>query len=379
MLKRLILSLLILDISFHGFGLLSKFKKKSKPKPPPAQVALVETIGLAPVDHTLRIETQGTVRALVSGSIGTEVAGRILEISSTLKEGSRVNKGDMLLTIDPTAYEVALAKSLADLSMANVAHKEEEARGEQALREWEAAGSLTDGKPSDLVLRKPQLELAKAQLKAAEAAVTLASQNLERTKVLAPFTGVITAKLVEAGQIVGAGAPIARAYGTESMEISLPLSSLEAGFLPKESQALVELEVETGTGTWLWQATIDRDAGTIDPQTRLHHVIAKVDLNSAREGAPELLPGQFAKATIQAAQLRGVFRIPREAYRNDGSVFLVTAEDRLLRKEVHVLHREQAHLVVDQGLQAGETLCLSRLNIMNDRMKVRRAGSAPVK
>lgn len=375
MLKRLILALLILDLSFHGFKLLSKFKKKPEEKPPVVRIEQVETMPLKQTDHTLRIESQGTVRAATSGVLGTEVSGKILKVSESLQEGGRFGKGDLLLTIDPIPYEAALAKAQADYSRAVVAFKEEEARAEQALKEWQAAQTLTTEKPSSLVLRKPQLELAKAQLLAAEKAVELAGQNLEKTKVQAPYSGVVVEKLVETGQVVAPGTPLAQIYGSDAMEVPLPLSALETGFLDLANQHTVTLHVENGQGHWTWQGTIDRNSGSVDPKTRLHRYIAKIDTNNEVPGRPELLPGQFVTATIDGPVLPKVFRIPRHAYRNDGSVYLVTKGDTLLKRDIQILFREQDHLIVDKGLAPGETLCLSRLPIMNDKMKVRRAGN----
>ena len=379
MLKRLILALLILDLSFHGFKLLSKFKKKPEEKPPVVRIEQVETMPLEAVDHILRIESQGTVRAAVSGALGTEVSGKVLSVAENFQEGGRFQEGDLLLTIDSVAYEAALAKAKADHSRAVVAFKEEEARAEQALKEWEAAQSLTTEKPSDLVLRKPQLELAKAQLKAAEAAVVLAKQNLEKTKVKAPYSGVVVEKLAEAGQVVAPGTPLARIYGSGVMEVPLPLSSMETGFLDPGKEHPVSLNFENGKGTWTWEGTVERDAGAVDQKTRLHRFIATVRIQNEGSGQPELLPGQFVTATIEGPSLAKVFRIPRHAHRNDGSVYLVTKEDTLLKRDIHVLYREQDHLVVDKGLEPGETLCLSRLPIMNDKMKVRRANQGKAK
>lgn len=375
--KRLILPLLIVAVTGAAYFGLVKLKSKPELKLPVPKLEQVETLTLQPTTHTIQLQSQGTVKAAQSGILSMEVAGKILSTAPSFKVGGKFKQGDLLLTLDSTAYQTALAQAKSQVTQSNLRLLEEKAKAEQAQKEWEAAKNLTTEKPSDLVLRKPQLLQAKAALEAAKAALKLAEQNLKRTQLHAPYSGVIREKLVEVGQVIGNGTPIAQTYGSDKLEIHLPLSALEVSFLNQQEDSKVTLSMESGTGIWIWNATVDRNSGTIDPRTRLQQVIARIDRTPAKPNQPELLPGQYMTATIHGETLNNLFRIPRRALINKDAVYLVTKEDRLLLRKINILHREKDHLLIDKGLQSGETLCLTRLQIMKDQMKVSRAKPAP--
>lgn len=363
--------LLIVALTVAGVFGLSKFKKKSPPKAPIVRVEQVETLRIDPQTHTILLHSQGTIQAKTQGILSTEVSGKIVSLSPAFQKGGIFKKGDLLLTLDTTAYEAAVAQAKVQIAQAELKLQEEQARSEQALKEWEAAQSLTREKPSDLVLRIPQLALAKTSLEAANSHLKLALQNLDRTKLLAPYNGIIEEKLVEIGQVVAPGTPVAKAYSQESLEVHLPLSALEFDFIQTAEPTEVTLLAETGTGLKSWKAQVDRNTGIVDPRTRFHHVIATIQPQQ-KEQMP-LYPGQFVTAEISGITVNEIYRIPRQALLNDNTVYEVTPEDRLRRRQVHILYREKEYLLVDKGLEPGISLCLTRLNVMNDRMKVKRA------
>jgi hypothetical protein len=97
------------------------------------------------------------------------------------------------------------------------------------------------------------------------------------------------------------------------------------------------------------------------------------------EDRGHLLPGQFVTAKIQGQTLENIYRIPRRALLKDDTVYIVTKDDRLLKRNVNILYREQDYLLVDKGLEPGDTLSLTRLKVMNDKMKVRRSNTSASK
>ena len=348
------------------FGLF-QFKKKKPSKKPIPRIEQVETLTIQPENHTVVLHSQGTIQAATRGMLSLEVSGKITSLVPQFQNGGEFAKGDLLLTIDSTAYEAAVAQAHAQIAQAELKLQEEEARSEQALKEWKAAQNLTSEKPSDLVLRKPQLALANVSLDAARANLKLAESNLQKTQLIAPYSGIIEEKLVEIGQVVSPGTPIARAYSQEILEVKLPLSSEEIDFLKENKPSRVTLH----SGAKSWKAEVSRHSGTVDPRTRFHHVIAKI-MNT--DG--QLLPGQFVTAEIEGKSLQNIYRIPRRALLRDDVVYLVTNEDKLLKREINILYRQKDTLIVDKGLEPGVTLSLTRLKVMNDKMKVKRVGAS---
>ena len=100
----------------------------------------------------------------------------------------------------------------------------------QAKLEW---GDRDWSLASDLVKRIPQIEKAEAETRAAEARLTQAARDLNRSQVKAPFMGRILKTMADVGQQVGSGASAALAeiYALDSAEINLALSRSEMNFL----------------------------------------------------------------------------------------------------------------------------------------------------
>ena len=377
---RAYLPILILAIAAASFLALTKCKQESPPKPPEKIIQTVETQTLQPETIQITLQSQGTVEAATGGTLNVEVIGRILHVGSAFQTGGRFKKGDILLTLDPTDYQAAKAKAEASLARAKLALQEEQVRAEQARKEWESAKSLAKEQPTPLVLREPQLQLAQSELRAAKQSAELAIRNLERTQLRAPYDGVLTEKLADVGQVVtsGPGGTVAKAYSTETLEVRLPIPASEITFLSLSRKATVELRAEIGGRIWTWPAHIDRDTGRIDPQTRFHHLVARIDKIDNHPDRPELLPGQFVAATIQGKTIPKLYRIPRHAFTEEATLYLVTPENTLQKRAVTILHHFQDTLLISEGLNPGETLCLTRLQFMNDGLRVKRSADAEI-
>ena len=93
---------------------------------------------------------------------------------------------------------------------------------------------------SSLIFREPQLQAARASLKSAEAQLADARLALGRTRIAAPFDGVVRSKSVDVGQYVAPGQNLGALYDTDEVEIVVPLTDAEA--------ALVDGIWEAGAG-----------------------------------------------------------------------------------------------------------------------------------
>ncbi len=371
---RVYIPIFFLALASIGYLGLTKCKRTRPAKTPEKTIPIVETHTVQPETIQLHVESQGTVQASIRGSLNMEVSGKIISTGPAYQVGGNFQKGDVLLTLDSRDYEARKAQADANLSRAQLALMEEEARGEQARKEWNSAGKGSTAIPPQLVLRKPQLALAQHELNAARQAADIAALNLQRTKLLAPYDGVLTEKLADIGQVVAGGpaTPVAKAYSSNILEVLLPVSSREITFLEVEKKPPVEIRAEIGGQTWTWNAYIDRDAGYIDSQTRFHNLVARINRDKAEPGQPKLQPGQFVTATIRARNVPNLYRVPRQTLVEASTLFIVSKENTLQKRRVGVLHSLDDEILVRDGLSAGDTLCLTRLQFMNTGIKVRR-------
>ncbi|MBL4576327.1 MAG: efflux RND transporter periplasmic adaptor subunit [Opitutaceae bacterium] len=310
--------LIILIAVIVAFGAL-KLKPDAAKKMPEESLPVVKVIEVKVESIQLEIVSQGTVQARTETNLIAEVSGRILHISPALFAGGFFKKGDELVQIDPIDYEANLANALGGVAEAKLNYQQEKANSDQAKEDW---AELQKGDPNDLVLRKPQLERALANMAAAKAAVKMAQRDLERTTVRAPYDGRVRKKLVDLGQMVSArSSQIAQIYSVDIAEIRLPLSLDEIHYLdlpeqyPDDSEnrekPQVTIEAFYAGQTYQWKGIIDRTEGTIDPKTRLTYVVAQIidpyDRDQSGENPP-LKVGMFVEAHIKGKTIASAMK-----------------------------------------------------------------------
>ena len=260
------------------------------------------------------------------------------------------------------------------------AEAQEAARAEQALIDWQRLG---DGEPpSELVLRRPQLQAAQSRVASAQAALTKAQLNLERTKVRAPYDGRMLRKLVDVGQVVNVGAQLAEVYATDYVEIRLPVRNSDLPFidLPEDGRSAkppVTIRSDLG-GPEVWKGRIVRTEGAIDASSSQLHVVAQIDdpfdLNGQRHERP-LKIGQYVTAEIIGNLRRNSIVVPSDAIHQNAYAYVVE-QGLLQRREVAVAWRNDAEALIASGLQVGDVLVTSALGQVYSGTPVRVASDA---
>ena len=340
----------------------------------------VEVIRVHRGKHRLEVVTHGTVQPRTETNLTSEVSGVIVEVSPSFFPGKSSEKDEVLLRLDATEYRASQANARSRLAQAILALEQEKALAEQALEDWEGMG---EGEASDLVLRKPQLVRAHADVEAAQAALELAERNLRLTTIRAPYAGRIREKDVDIGQVVSARmTQLARIYSVDVAEVRLPISAQEAAYfsLPEDygnnpghsEKPGVFLEFDYAGKSILWNGFIDRVEGAIDPTTRQIVVVAQILNPFTRDEAsdrPPLKAGQFVTARIQGHQIENATIIPRGALHDD-AVYVIDENNRLQIRQVNVVKKEIETVVLDAGLNEGELICLTPLEFVIQDMEV---------
>lgn len=255
---------------------------------PPAEVVTAvpagQTVGDADAPFTVRVATispqtyveqvrvRGRTQAFRHVEVRAEQAGRI--VSEPVARGARVNAGDVLC-------EIAADTRPSDLL-------EAQSREEQAQFEYQAS--------LDLQKRDLQSDVAVAQLKAAlesaKAAVARAELSLERTKVVAPFAGIVETRVVELGDLLNAGTVCASVLDDDPMLLVGLIPEHEIGKMAIGAEVEANLltgETVTGTVKYLAQA-----ADSVSRSYRL-----EVQLNP---GQARIRDGITAELLVRAAE-----------------------------------------------------------------------------
>jgi len=358
---------LVLGLLLGGIGIATlmfftgpKADESMEARPlPPVEIMVVEI-----ADFPVEIETQGTIESRRETRLAAELSARVVEVADGFRQGGSVASGEVLVWLEATDFEAALADSRSALADAELALAQEDARSDQARVDWQRLGG--DRAANPLALREPQLASARARADAARAAVALAERNLTRTEIRAPFDAAVREAMVEVGAVTRPGEPIAELFTSKELEIRLALTLEDFGFLKIAESGSIDAEI-TLTGSlggreMSWQAVPVRLDAEIDRRTLSAFLIARV-LPNPESGAFELPPvGLFVNAIVTGDTLPGVALVPRRALREGNEVIVITSENRVEFRPVEVARTTRQTAVLRAGLAAGDRLCLTRLN-----------------
>lgn len=188
-----------------------------------------------------------------------------------------------------------------------------------------------------------RINTAKVRIKTAEVAIEKAEYDLKSTTIRAPFNAIVTSKSVGIGSYVNAGADLGEIRSSDSVEITLALSSAQAGQLSLDGDTVVELSSDDYPSV-VWQGEIDRMANFIQPQTRTRDIIVRVDQPLEQE--TPLLTGSFVKANLTGKEQQGLLKIPSSSLAANGYLWFVDDQHNLQRIERSVVFTQDGALFV---------------------------------
>ncbi len=388
LLLRILLPILILGACAIQAYVFVRNKEAPPKFSPPPQITQVEGIRIALSDYQIYLETRGTVSPRTSTTLFPEVSGRIVSISPNFREGGFFEKDEVLLNIEKVDYETAVIIARSQVAQAKRSLEEEKMLGKQAAENWLRLGK--SGTPSPMVLREPQMEEAKARIQAAEGEVQKALRNLDRTEIRAPYAGRILNQLVDVGQFVSPGTQLGRAFATDFMEVRLPLTNEQLGFvdLPetfrgdvlKTQGPEVTIFAQVGSTNSSWKGEIVRVDSAIDQMTRQLFVVAQIEDPYRREhsitpalptsstptpGPSQLKIGMFVDVIVKGRNLQNVFVLPRSTVRVSDEVILIDENSKIRRQKVEPMFKSGDQVVFPAegaGLSANDVVCLTQLS-----------------
>lgn len=353
-----------------------------------------------------------------------QVAGRIVYRHPDLDRGRVLDEGTAILRIDPTDYELAVARIRAamqsveaqlgeletrtanlraslEIERRALALSEDDLARKRTLLERNTASQAAVDQAENAVLAQRQkvqdlenqLKLIPAERRVLEADLALkqaelekAELDLERTEIRLPFAARIAEVGVEVEQFVSVGQNLAVADSIDVAEVSAQLAidhvrplvetdiDLEAlmphdlSVVPRRWGLTALLRLRSGDLVATWEARFDRVGETVDPRTRTIGFIVAVD-----DPYGKIIPGKrppLVKNMYVEVELRGARRpdrivVPRVAV-NRGSdgrpeVYLLDAEGRLEIRPVTPGPAQGDFIVIEDGLGPGDRVVVSDL------------------
>ena len=385
---KILFPIIVLVVLFFGSWQLIKMRPEPQAREVKRKIPFVEVIYAERKPLRSSISAYGTIQPRTQTTLIAEVPGIIEEVAPFSNDGSQTTnfrpggffqKGDLLLKIEDVDLVTMEAEARANLRRVELQLIQERELAKQAKLEW---GDRDWSLASDLVKRIPQIQKAEAETRAAEARLTQATRDLNRSRVKAPFRGRILKTMADVGQQGGSGASsaLAEIYALDSAEINLAMSRSELSFLGfadgfKPSDELnVQTQVLDVSGEVIHRGMLDRSEGVVDPRTRLTNLVARVDDCFANPYAKKpvknpLAVGQFVNLKLIGTEVN-VFLVPESAFRTQETVLVVDEENQLHTREVSVIHRTGKEAWVTGGLSDGEKVCITPIEIISEGMQV---------
>ena len=351
-------------------------------RPMPEQLTVSETTSairaMTVVKESLRlkIRSEGTVTPKTQTNVIPEIKGRVTWISPNLVVGGYFQAGDLLVTIDAADYEARTGLAQAQLlrAEAELEHKRFELQRLQTLIKDNLVSQ------SNLENAARAHKIAKANVIESKINLAQAERDLSRTKITAPFEGMVRSESIDIGQFVQQGAPIASIYASDAVEVRLPIvnaqlayldpANLQRGELDPATAPMIRLTARYAGTSFIWRGQLARTEGEIDAQSRMITAVARVRQDNQSPDVPPLQVGAFVAAEIEGQYLDDIVRLPRAALRPNSQVLIIDGDNRLRFRAVNVLRLENDFVLIDSGLESGEVVNLSPIQTVVDGMRV---------
>ncbi len=333
---------------------------KMKPEPPKKERVnldpLVEVLELEAMTANFEVASQGTVRPRTETVLSAEVSGTITAISPKFIAGGVFERGEVLMRIDPTNYDVAVTQANALVRQRQI--------------EYDGALKLR----SQGYRAEAELASAEAALATAKAELVRAKRNLERTYIRLPYAGIVRTKETDLGQFVNPGTRLGVVFATDYAEVRLPLTDRDLAFvdLPSALEVTATGGSETGPSVRLsavqkgepqtWEARIVRTEGVVDEKSRVTYAVARIEDPYALDGSGTPLPiGTFVNARIAGAAADSVIRVPRAIVRGSDELVFVDDDNKIRIRKVRVVRGDADYIYVGDGAVPGERVIVTAL------------------
>jgi RND family efflux transporter MFP subunit len=303
--------------------------------------ALVRVAEAVVKDIAPRTTVPGTVISRNDARLSAEVPGRLTEV---LDVGVSVRAGDVVATIEDTVLRLSHAELQAEVTRAEARLRfleSDEKRFTQLAESNLAATTQLEQTRSDRDVARGDLEVAKARL-------DQSTDQLERTRIVAPYDGVVVERLMMPGERVTEGSPVVRLVDHANLEV-IARAPLEYYRFVQRGQ---ELELRTGDNEIM--ATVRTVVAVGDLNN--HQFELRLDL----DGSPFPV-GQTLRVSIPVSDSREVLAVPRDALvlRPGGlAVFVIDDDNTARRVPVTTGAGQGADIEISGGVSPGERVVI---------------------
>lgn len=404
---KIVLPVVILVLASFGTYALWASRPEPERRAVPEKVWVVETTAARFSDETPELTLFGEVVAGRKVNLRPLVPGRIVDVGENFLEGGVVRKGDLLIAIDPFAYEADVAERTAERDEARARMREiaAEIAGAKAQLKYDkaqlsirkrdvarreklrgsGASSVKTLDDARLALidneqrmadRERAIETWNAKWQQQEAtiarlnvALQRARRDLEETRLVAPFDGFLLNVESELGKRIGTGDSVASLIDAERLEVRFHVSNAMFSRLRTEqgyAGRVARVHWPGKKNGMPFEAVLEREGSEIETASGGVSLYARL-----RGLGPDtaVRPGAFVRIEVPGQTYPGVARLP-ETSLYDGNTVYIVVDGRLTDRKTTVMARIGTDVLVRDGIAEGEQILTTRLSEVGTGVRV---------
>ena len=349
--KRILTAIALLGVLFVAYGYWSTVIDNGVPVD-------VTTVEQGEIFQSITVP--GRVVSKLKVNMTPSIAGRVTKIY--VKEGDQVKKGDLLANLDDRE-----AKSYLKRTMANhEGTKEDVVLAERSLKRLKQA--YDKGAVARQMVEESQVELRSARARESIAAeeVRTAKLSLENPRIVAPFSGTVTARHIEVGQWVVPSQTLLTLVDESQREIEVKVDAADSGGIAVGQTVSLSSDAFPGLK---WSESVTRLAAATNNVGNANTVSVYISLGKS---APSLRFGQQVDADIRTSWNPNALKVPYGAIVNKhGKSYVMVIEKghaHLVQVETGI--EDLSHVEILQGVNIGQTVILANGKKIKDGQKV---------
>ena len=336
-----IILVLSIVVGKKGEAVKAQNQAKLKKERPPVNVVALD---LVPMPIRDRINLPGTTLPWVRLQVLAEITGKIT--TKVVEEGHSVKKGTTLVAIDDRDYRNAFQSAKASYNLAQA--------------DLDRLNKLYQKQ----AIPQSRLDDAIARVKNTKANMNNAALALERTVIQAPIEGVVNSLLVEKGQYLNVGDPIAEILQMRRIKVRVGIPESDVDAVRRLDAFNVRIDALGGK---FFQAKKYYLSKTADTMARLYNLDLELDNSKG-----EILPDMFARVEIVKREIPDGIAIPIYSIitREDSHIVYVVKDNLARLRNVTLGLLEGWQVEIKNGLRAGDQVIVVGHRSVNDGDRV---------
>ena len=341
-----------------------------KPKEKRIVPVEVKTVEAGPIEQI--VELTGWIKANQTVDVASKVPGRIESLeaacvdgSKAVEEGLEVKKGQCLAVIDHDMYLAQLAAAKAAVEARQIELAEAQREKNRMLTLFDSGSATAQARDKAVTTA----ELAASALNTAKANLDLAQVNLKESQIVSPIDGVVTARHIDQGNTISAGARIVTIADIKTVKVVASVAEKYGAQIAAGTPARLTVDA---FGDRQFDAKVYSVYPALDEMT---HTI-QIEIRLENEDAL-LKPGMFAKVNLVVNRREGVVVIEKDVIlggKIDKPYLYVvekTGEQTVARKRIVEIGFVQADKCeITDGLKPGEELVVNGMQYLADGIDV---------